>query len=205
MVVDSKLLLHGIAGLVQKVVDGAAVLASELLRHLGQLSHALLPVVKLLNGAVVLVVAALLVGILNVGIDFVLPFAENSCVVKDEADFFGGALTESCAHLVAQGVKHDVALEGLLGLDKLLSELVEGLFELLLLVNFAHFPLFRVHFVQHWLVDVVYEGLEHAHSVLRDLTEEDLLVIGALGVDGSAWLRVTKEVHSFTTEFLIAS
>jgi len=205
LVVDTELLLHGITCLVQKVVDGAAVLASELLRHLGQLSHALLPVVELLDGAVVLVVATLLVGILNIGIDFVLPFAENGCVVKDEVDFLGGALTETCAHLVAQGVEHDVALEGLLSLDKLLSELVKGLFELLLLVNLAHFPLLGVHLVQHGLVDVVDEGLKHAHGVLRDLTEKDLLVAGTLGVNGGACLRVTKEVHSFTTEFLVAS
>jgi hypothetical protein len=201
LVVDSQSVLHLVARSVEQVVHGFAVLAAKLLRHLSQLSHALLPVVELLDGAVVLVETAFSVSILDVGVDLVLPLAEDGCVVQDQVDFLGAAFTEALALAVREWLKNDVALEGLLGLHKLLSELVEGLHEILLRIGLAHVPLLLIHLVNHRLVDVVDEGLEHANSVFGDLAEEHLLVAGAGRVDRDAGLGVTEEVESLAAKF----
>ena len=201
MVADAELVLLLVAGQVEDIVDSAAVLAAELLGDLGELSHALLPVVELLDGAVVLVVAALSVGILDVRVDLLLPLGEGLLESLDEGDI-GGAATVAKGRLllVVERGEDDVGLEGLLGLHELLGELVEGVGELLLLLRFARLPLHRVHIVDEGLVDVVDEGLQHANGVFRDLTEEDVLITGRLLADRSVVLGVAKEVDSLSAE-----
>lgn len=199
LVGDSELFRLGLAGVLEEVIDGAAVLAAELLADLGQLSHALLPVVELLDGAVVLVVAALSVGVIDVGVDLLLPSAEDVGVLVDNLNSTV-SLTKTSSLGIAQGVEDDVALEGLLGLHELLGELVEGLHELLLLVGLAHLPLSSIHFVEHGLVDVVNEGLEDTNGVLRDLAEQDVFVGGGSGGDGGASLGVSHEVNTLASQ-----
>ena len=144
---------------------------------------------------------ALGVGLLDEGVDLVLPRAEDGCVVVDQGQVLSLAVAQTLTVLVVQGVEHDVALEGLLGLHELLGELVEGLDELLLGVSLAHLPLSLVHSVDHGLVDVVDEGPHDANGVLVDLSEEDLLVVGALRVDWAVILSVTEEVDTLASQF----
>ena len=171
-----------------------------MLGNLGQLSHTELPVVELLNWAGILVVATLSVDILDVGLDFVLPSVEDLGVVQNKRNFLGAATTKTLALAVSELVEHDVALEGLLGFHELLGELLEGCHELVLLLRLTHLPLFRVHFVYHGPVDVVDEGLEDAHRVLRHFSEQNLFIGGALGVDGYSWLGVPHEVNTFAAK-----
>ena len=192
--------MHLLAGSVKEVVHGAAVLATKLLGHLSQLSHALLPVVELLHRAFVLVVAALGIGLVDEGLDLFLPAGEDRGVVDDQAELWP-ALADALALSIAQWVEDDVALEGLLGLHEFLGELVEGLLELLLLVILAHLPVLRVHPVEHGLVDVVDQSLEHGDGVLGDFAEEDRLVVGDLLVDFLTRLCVSHEEDTFATKF----
>ena len=111
LVVDAELVLHLVAGLVEQVINGAAILATELFRDLGQLSHTLLPVVELLDGAIILAKAALSISVLDVCIDFVLPSTEDECIVLDETELLGAALSDALALIFAELVENDVALE----------------------------------------------------------------------------------------------
>ena len=129
-----------------------------------------------------------------------LPLAEDVGVVEDQVDVLGAAVANALALLLVELLEDDVRLEGLLGLHELLGELVEGLNELLLLVRLAHLPVLLRLVVEHGLVDVVDQGLEHSHRVLGDLTEEHLLVIGLLLVDRGAVLGVSHEEHALANE-----
>ena len=90
---DTELVLHLVAGLLEYIVDGAAVLGAELLGDLRQFSHALLPVIELLHWAGILGETALRLGvdILDVGLDLVLPAVKDLGVVENERNFLGAA------------------------------------------------------------------------------------------------------------------
>ena len=90
---DTELVLHLVAGLLEYIVDGAAILRAELLRDLSQFSHALLPVIELLHWAGILGETALRLGvdILDVGLDLVLPAVKDLGVVENERNFLGAA------------------------------------------------------------------------------------------------------------------
>lgn len=171
---------------------------------MGELAHALLPVVELLDGTVVLIFTALGGSVVNEVVHLLLPLAEDSCVVEDERDLLDvAALAETLAKALVEWFQHNVALERLFSLFELLGEPIECLRELFLLVRLTVFPVFWVHLLEHGTVDVVDEGLQGSHSVLRDLAEEDLLVAGARRVDGSAGLGVPEEVHSLAEELVV--
>jgi len=67
--------------LVEDIEDGAAVLASELLRDASELSHALAPVLDLVAGAGFLVVLALGLGLLDGSLDLLRPVVEDALEV----------------------------------------------------------------------------------------------------------------------------
>jgi hypothetical protein len=54
--------------------------------------------------------------------------------------------------------------------------------------------------INHWLVDIVDNGVERGNCVLRNLTEQDIIVVGALLVDSLVVGRVSKEVNTFALE-----
>lgn len=142
------------------------------------------------------------VGLIDVGVDLVLPKAEDGGVLIDESDVVGLAIAKALALLVAKSFEHDVALEGLLSLIELLGKLVKGLLELILGFFLALFPLVFVVFdgSEHGVVDVVNESLEDSHSVLSDLTKQNLLVAGSICVDRLAGLSVTEEIDSLSNQ-----
>lgn len=67
--------------LLEDIEDGAAVLASELLRDASELSHALAPVLDLVAGARFLVVLALGLGLLDGSLDLLRPVVEDALEV----------------------------------------------------------------------------------------------------------------------------
>ena len=204
MVVNTKLGLQVLASVIEEVVDTTAVLAAELLTHLGELAHALLPVVELLYGAVVLVLTAHGDGFSDELVQLVLPFAENASVQQDLLNIPSGwALAEAISKVLSEWLERDIALKGFVSLVELLGESLESLSELFLLVSFAHLPVIRVHLLEHGSIDVVYEGLQGSHGVLRDLSEEDLFVAGTLRVNGSAGLGVSEEEDTLTNELVV--
>jgi hypothetical protein len=89
--VDTESVLHPVTGLLEHIVNGAAVLRSELLRDLSQFSHALLPVIEFFHWASILVVAAFSVDILDVGLDLVLPAVKDLGVVENQRNLLGAA------------------------------------------------------------------------------------------------------------------
>jgi len=197
--------LHLVTGSVEQIVHGAAVLAAKLLRNLGELPHALLPVVKLFDWTVILTMSSFSSSIIEVRGDLALPLLEDGGVVENERNLKSTAIADASFLLVTELSKRNVGLKGLLGLHELLSKLVEGLDEFLLLVGLAHCPIFICHSVQHGLIDVVDEGLEHAHRVFRDLSEEYLIIIGLLLVNFLALLGVPHEEDSFAHELDIVT
>ena len=203
LVVDTERLLHCVASVVEEVVDSTAVLAAELLTNLGELAHAPLPVVKLLDGTIVLVLTAAGDGVSDELVHLVLPLAEDASVVKDQGNVLGLALTEAVAEALIKRLKGNVALEGFVSLVELLGEPVEGLGELLLLIGFTHLPVLWVHLLEHRPVDVVDERLQGRNSVLRDFTEQHLLVTGALRVNRLAGLDVPQEEDALAEKLVI--
>ena len=83
---DTKLFLHVLAGSVKKVVNCSAVLASELLGNLSKFSHALFPVFEFLDWAIVFIKTTCCIGVFDVGVDLVLPSAEDGSIVDDEVN-----------------------------------------------------------------------------------------------------------------------
>jgi len=166
LIMDTKRILHLIASLIEKVIDGTTVLASKLLGDLSQFSHTLFPVLEFPDRTIIFIIAACCISVLDVGVDLVLPSAEDLSVVDDERDLLGATLADTGALLLTERVKDDIGLERLLGFHELFGEFVKSGNELLLLVNFTHFPLRFFHLAEHGLVDVVDEGLEDTNGML---------------------------------------
>lgn len=73
----------------------------------------------------------------------------------------------------------DVVNQGLQGLSKLAGELVENLRELSFLIVWALIPILNLKIVNEWLVDLVDHRVEGGDSMLRDLSEQDVVVISS--------------------------
>lgn len=194
-------------GSLEDFLNSAAVLAAELLGQAGESAHAHLPVVDLLAGTGVLVVLLLGVSLLKGGLDLVGPLFEGLKEVADHlgVDVLGGVdgLRFLALPLLVEGVEHDVALERLESLDELLSELVEGLAELFLLFGFTMSPVTDFELVDQGFVNVVDDSVQRSDRVLRDLSEEDLVVVLAGRADSLARRAAADEVHSDTSELYV--
>ena len=95
-------------------------------------------------------------------------------------------------------LKIDVVLKGLQGLSKFVGELVKDGRELLLVLIVTETPLIMS--INEWFVDLVDNGVERSDGVFRDLTEQDIIVVGSLLVDGSVINGVSDEVNTFALE-----
>ena len=94
-------------------------------------------------------------------------------------------------------LERDVAVLGLNSLLELASELLKNDGKVTFLFSFNDTPLFRSDLVNKGLVDVVHHGVEGDHGVIRNLTEQDLRVVGILFVNSLASRKAAEEIHSF--------
>ena len=97
-------------------------------------------------------------------------------------------------------LESDVGLQTLQSFFQLDSEFLKDRVELFLLLVFADAPSGVVEAVDEWLVDLVDDGVERGDHVLRDLTEQDLIVGGGVQVHCPTCRRGTEEVHTFALE-----
>ena len=79
----SKLFRRVLRGLSEDIVDGSAVLGSQLLGDTSELSHSLFPVLKLLEGMSILIVVLFSIGTIQSTLDFVAPLIEDVFEIGD--------------------------------------------------------------------------------------------------------------------------
>ena len=87
------------------------------------------------------------------------------------------------------------------GLVELLSELLKGGKELLLLLSLTQVPVLVGQSLHKWLVDLVDHGVEDWHDMLGDLSKQNLVIIGSIWVDCLAVWCGSEEVDSLASEF----
>ena len=193
----------GIGGSKENIKHSGAVLGAELLGDAGELAHALFPVLELLAGAGLFVLFLLLFSLVEGLFDLLAPLGEDSGEVRDHSrvqvldrvDVLGVLLP-----LGGVGLENNVALEGAEGLLHFLSELVESVEELALLVVLADAPIGRLELVDKRLVDIVDHSVKSDHGVLTDLTKKNFVVVLALGVNRFAGRSASHEVNTLAAE-----
>lgn len=161
----------------------------------------MLPVVELVLWTIILAVLLLSISALESFRDLLRPLIEDLLELIDHLIVESSVVVDVLGFLLPFTVvllKVDVVLKGLQGLSELVSELVEDSGELLLVLVVAETPLIMS--INQWFVDLVDNGVEGSNGMLRDLTEQDIIVIGTLLVDWSVIGSVSKEVNTFTLE-----
>ena len=164
-----------------------------------QHSHAQFPVVKLVARAFILVVSGPSLLFENT-LNLLRPLGED---VHEVGDHLGVVLSgcldalDVLVMLMVIALKRDVAVLGLNSLLKLASELLKNNGKVTFLFSFDDTPLFRSDLVNKGLIDVVHHGVEGDHRVIRNLTEQDLRVVGILFVNSLASRKAAEEIHSF--------
>ena len=184
----------------QHVKHSAAILGAQLFGNLGQLSHPLLPVFKLLAGASFFVFLLLGVGFFKSLLDFFGPLVEDFFEVGEHG---GVGLLPEVKHAMGGGrviggvgLKDNVGLERSQCLLHVFRKLVKGLDVLFLLVLLANSPVSRFEFFNEGLVDVVYDGVESSDGLVTDLSKEHLVVVLSLAVDCLAGRGASHEVDT---------
>lgn len=179
-----------------------------MLGNAGKLTHALLPVFELLAGASLLVFLLFLLSFVEGLLNLFAPLTKDNREIGNHSRVKVLNVVDVLGILLPLGwvgLKHNVALEGAEGLLNFLSELVESVEELALVVDFNHTPVCRLEFVDEGLVDVVHHGVQGDNGVLADFTEEDFVVILACGVHTLASGSTAHEVHALSAQlFLLA-
>jgi len=197
----SSVLAWVLGSLSENIVNSSTVLASELLGDTGKLSHSLLPVVELVLGTIILAVFLLSISALESFRDLLRPLIEDLLELIDHLIVESSVVVDILGLLLPLAVvllKVDVVLKGLQGLSEFVSELVEDSGELLLVLIVTETPLIMS--INQWFVDLIDNGVEGSNGMLRDLTEQDIVVIGTLLVDRSIVGSVSKEVNTFALE-----
>jgi len=197
----SSVLAWVLGSLSENIVNSSTVLASELLGDTGKLSHSLLPVVELVLGTIILAVFLLSISALESFRDLLRPLIEDLLELIDHLIVESSVVVDILGLLLPLAVvllKVDVVLKGLQGLSEFVSELVEHSGELLLVLIVTETPLIMS--INQWFVDLIDNGVEGSNGMLRDLTEQDIVVIGTLLVDRSIVGSVSKEVNTFALE-----
>ena len=184
----------------KNIVDSSTVLAPELLGDTGQFSHSLLPVVELVLWTIFLSVLLLSISSFEGFRDLFRPLIEDFLEVSDHlvversvvaVDILGFSLPSAVVLL-----KVDVVLKGLQGLSELVGELIKDGRELLLVLFVTETPLIMS--INERLVNLVDDSIERSDGMLRNLTKQDIVVIGTLWVDGLVVDGVSKEVNTLT-------
>lgn len=126
----------------EHIIHSSAVLAPELLRDAGELSHSLLPVVKLLLGAsILLFLFVVVVSVVERFLDELAPFVEDLFEIGDHLRIWLLlAVPRISLPLLWEMLESDIRLQALERLFELAGELLEDGVELSLLFLFAHAP-----------------------------------------------------------------
>ena len=154
----------------KNIVDGSAVLASELLRDTGKLSHSLLPVVELVLWTIILSVLLLSISSLESIGDLLRPLIED---LLEFGNHLVVDLPVVAVNILGFGLplavvllKIDVVLKRLQGLSEFVGELVKDGGELLLVLFVALSPLIILNSINERLVDLVDDSIERGNGVL---------------------------------------
>ena len=126
----------------EHIINSSAVLAPELLRDARKLSHALLPVVKLLLGSsILLFLLVVVVGVVEGFLDELTPLVEDLLEIGDHLRIWL-LLAVPCISLPFfwEVLESDIRLQALECLFELTGELLEYRVELSLLLLFADTP-----------------------------------------------------------------
>jgi hypothetical protein len=151
----------------EDVLDGSAVLVTELFADLSEHSHAEFPVFELISRAfrsigVLLARFSLLQG----SLDLFRPLLEDTQEVGDHFIIRLGVVVNLLGRLLIDFVvlrEYDVAVEGLQGLLELTGELLKDYSEVTLLLGIADSPIFSREFVDEGLIDGVHHSVELQH------------------------------------------